>query len=63
MATKSTGDAEVLGSYRRFGEAGPVYKVVNVSVHEGYGTADVQVQETGEVAQLALEHVLTDPKA
>jgi hypothetical protein len=49
----------LVGTFRRFGECGPVYEILAV-VGEG---VEVEVPETGEKLTVELRDVLADPIA
>jgi len=53
----------MVGTYRRFGEFGPVYKVLGVDREFADGDAmlRVLVVESGEEAEYRLSHALEDP--
>ena len=56
---------DLIGSFRRFGERGPVYQVISVA--EGVIGADaelkIRVVESGEELDYSLRDVLGDPVA
>ena len=51
------------GKYRRFGECGPVYKILGEAETSPDGEVMLRVQlvETGEEAQYRLSHAIDDP--
>jgi hypothetical protein len=51
------------GKYRRFGEYGPVYKILGEAetLPDGEVMLRVQLVETGEEAQYRLSHAIDDP--
>jgi hypothetical protein len=50
---------KLVGTFRRFGETGPVYEVLAVERED----VQVEVPETGEKLTVALRDVLADPSA
>jgi hypothetical protein len=54
-----------IGKYYRFGEIGPVYKILGVAreLSDGDTMLRVLLVETGEEAQYRLSHALEDPEA
>lgn len=53
----------LIGKYRRFGESGPVYKILaeDTTLPDGEIMLRVQLVETGEEAQYRLSHAIDDP--
>jgi hypothetical protein len=54
---------KLIGTYRRLGEYGPVYKVVALRGEGPSRVVDIQLPESGEKTSLPLEQVLANPKA
>lgn len=54
----------LVGTWRRFGEVGPVYEVVGVgpTLPSGDRTMHVRVLETGEELDYRLHDLLDDPR-
>jgi hypothetical protein len=52
---------QLVGQVRRFGETGPVYEVI--SVKDNGKLAEIQIPESGEKAEVLVEHVVMDPRA
>jgi hypothetical protein len=50
---------KLVGTFRRFGETGPVYEIVAIERDD----VKVEVPETGEKLTVALRDVLADPSA
>jgi hypothetical protein len=51
---------DLVGSFRRLGETGPVYKVLDLA-----GEADllkIQIPETGEVLERSYNQMIRDPE-
>jgi hypothetical protein len=55
--------AHLVGTFRRFGEAGPVYEVLQAHENDGQVELEVELPETGEKTTVSLEDVLSDPAA
>jgi hypothetical protein len=65
MATPALmdGDRQLVGTYRRFGESGPVYEILAIRTEGKAKLVEVELPESGEKAIVKLEDVLSDPKA
>ena len=52
-----------VGTWRRFGPAGPVYEIIAVAGHKQNGDRlmRIRVLDSGEEAELRLDHLLDDP--
>jgi hypothetical protein len=53
---------KLIGTFRRFGELGPVYEVVNVASTQDQTKVRIRVVESGEELDYRLADVLADPK-
>jgi hypothetical protein len=53
---------DLVGSFRRFGETGPVYKVTGMVRGKEGSEMTIQIPETGEELERAYVHVLRDPE-
>ena len=53
---------DLIGSFRRFGETGPVYKVTGIVQGSDAREMSIQLPETGEELERAYVHVLRDPE-
>ena len=63
LAKQSSGPQALLGTYRRFGPVGPVYKVVDVIRELDDDTLmKIIVVQTGEEAEYRYTHILDDPE-
>jgi hypothetical protein len=51
--------ADLVGSYRRFGEIGPVYEVVSIT---GPGKVRICLVESGEMVDYPVAEVRKDPR-
>jgi len=56
---------DLTGTWRRFGEVGPVYEIIGIrgTAPDGAALMRVRVVETGEEIDYPLRDVLTDPHA
>lgn len=57
VSNKPSSGEKLVGTYRRFGDFGPVYQVV--AVHDG--KADIEFPESDEKVTVPVEAVLRDP--
>ncbi len=64
LAKQLPSPRSLVGTYRRFGPVGSVYKVADVSrkLDDGDTFMKVIVVETGEEAEYLYSHILDDPK-
>ncbi|MCW5830775.1 MAG: DUF5397 family protein [Deltaproteobacteria bacterium] len=53
----------LVGTFRRFGEYGPVYEILTMRKEGPVTLVDVEVPETGAKTTVRLEDVLADPEA
>jgi hypothetical protein len=53
----------LVGTFRRFGEVGPVYEILEAHEEAGQVEVEVELPETGERTTVRLEDVLADPTA
>ena len=60
-----SGPRNLVGTFRRFGPAGPVYEVVGViqDLEDGDTLMKVTLVESGEEAEYRYSNILDDPKA
>lgn len=56
-------EARLVGTFRRFGEYGPVYEILAVRAEGPSKVVEVEVPETGEKTVVKLDDVLADPQA
>ena len=54
---------QLVGTWRRFGDLGPVYEIIGVGkeLPDGDRLMRVLVVESGEEADYSLHHILEDP--
>jgi len=53
----------LVGKYRRLGNSGPVYWVVDIRDEGAQRVAEIQLPESGERTTLPLEQILANPEA
>ena len=53
----------LVGSFRRFGETGPIYTILQAHEQGDQVELEVELPETGEKTTVRLEDVLADPTA
>lgn len=56
-------EAQLLKTYRRFGEFGPVYQVLAFRSEGAKRVAEIEVVESGEKVTLPLDQVQASPEA